>query len=228
MGWLIGREPEMVTAENALKGGRHPVLEGAHPHAVLGTPITGPWRDGQSSVLIGIGCFWGAEKIFWELDGVESTSVGYAGGYTPNPTYREVCTGRTGHTEVVEVVFDPARVTLPQIIATALEAHDPTQGFRQGNDVGTQYRSAFYTTGSPERARVDADVIRAMVADYGERLTGAGYGPVTTEILPLVDTPAGDYYRAEDHHQQYLQKNPGGYCPHHSTGVACRVPGREN
>lgn len=215
MGWVFKKTPEMVTAETALRGGSAPVLEDPKPHTVLGTPITGPWREGQQSVLIGIGCFWGSEKLFWELDGVESTSVGYAGGYTQNPTYREVCTGRTGHTEVVEVVYDPKQISLDKIITTALEAHDPTQGFRQGNDVGTQYRSAFYTLG--DSALADAAYIKERLNDYAERLAEHGYGPITTEVAPL----HGEYYRAEDYHQQYLDKNPQGYCPHHSTGVAC-------
>lgn len=215
MGWVFKKTPEMVTAETALRGGSAPVLEDPKPHTVLGTPITGPWREGQQSILIGIGCFWGAEKLFWELDGVESTSVGYAGGYTPNPTYREVCTGRTGHTEVVEVVYDPDQISLDTIITTALEAHDPTQGFRQGNDVGTQYRSAFYTLG--DSAIDDAAHIKQRLNDYAERLAEHGYGPITTEVAPL----HGEYYQAEDYHQQYLDKNPQGYCPHHSTGVAC-------
>ncbi|GAB3947712.1 peptide-methionine (S)-S-oxide reductase MsrA [Corynebacterium tapiri] len=223
MPWMFKRTPELVAAEDALKGGSAPVLENPQPHTVLGTPITGPWREGQKSVLIGMGCFWGAEKHLWLLDGVESTSVGYAGGVTPNPTYREVCTGRTNHTEVVEVVYDPKKITLEDIVAVALEDHDPTQGFRQGNDVGTQYRSAFYTVG-PD-AQADKEVIERMVADYGERLQAAGYGAVTTKIATLDETPAGEYYRAEDYHQQYLDKNPDGYCPTHATGVACRRPG---
>ncbi|MDO4685241.1 MAG: peptide-methionine (S)-S-oxide reductase MsrA [Corynebacterium sp.] len=219
MGWLFGKSVEMVSVEDALKGGRTPVLEYPQPHTVLGTPITGPWLPEQRSVLIGIGCFWGAEKLFWQLNGVQSTSVGYAGGYTPNPTYREVCTGRTGHTEVVEVVYDPAQITLDEIITAALEAHDPTQGFRQGNDVGTQYRSAFYTIG--EHALADAAIIQQRLAAYAVRLQQHGFGPITTEVCALVDTPAGEYYLAENYHQQYLDKNPDGYCPHHSTGVAC-------
>ena len=219
MGWLFTPQPTMVSKEEALVGGRHPVLEHPEPHTVLGTPITGPWRDGQRSVLIGIGCFWGAEKMLWQLDGVDSTSVGYAGGFTPNPTYREVCTGRTGHTEVVNVVYNPEVISLDSIVTMALEAHDPTQGYRQGNDVGTQYRSAFYTVG--DTAGDDAAFIQQRLNDYALRLAEHGFGPITTEVMPLADTPAGEYYLAEDYHQQYLDKNPGGYCPHHSTGVAC-------
>lgn len=215
MGWLFHKPARLVSEQEALRGGEAPVLSDPQPHAVLGTPITGPWRDHQRSVLIGIGCFWGAEKLFWQLEGVESTSVGYAGGYTKNPTYREVCTGRTGHTEVVEVVYDPQRITLDEIVTVALEAHDPTQGYRQGNDVGTQYRSAFYTL-APD-ALIDAALIQRRLDDYAPRLAAHGFGPITTEVKPL----AGEYYRAEDYHQQYLHKNPTGYCPHHSTGVAC-------
>lgn len=204
------------SADTALSGGRHPVLENPRPHMVLGTPITGPWKDGQEHVVIGLGCFWGAEKLFWQLDGVESTSVGYAGGYTPNPTYREVCTGRTGHSEVVDVVFDPERVDLRTVIRTGLENHDPTQGDRQGNDVGSQYRSVIYTT-TPEQR----DIAATEVDAYGKKLAEAGYGAVTTEVSLLSETPAGEYYLAEDEHQQYLDKNPGGYCPVHATGVTC-------
>lgn len=204
------------SADTALSGGRHPVLENPRPHTVLGTPITGPWKDGQEHVVIGLGCFWGAEKLFWQLDGVESTSVGYAGGYTPNPTYREVCTGRTGHSEVVDVVFDPERVDLRTVIRTGLENHDPTQGDRQGNDVGSQYRSVIYMT-TPEQRDIAATEVEA----YGKKLAEAGYGAVTTEVSLLSETPAEEYYLAEDEHQQYLDKNPGGYCPVHATGVTC-------
>lgn len=216
MGWFFAPRPEMVSAEDALSGGRHPVLVDPAPHEVLGTPITGPWKPGQRWMLIGLGCFWGAEKLLWQLEGVESTSVGYAGGFTPNPTYREVCTGRTGHTEVVEVVFDPARISVRELATIALEAHDPTQGYRQGNDVGTQYRSAFYLA-----CEEDVREVQALIDAYQPSLSAAGYGEITTEVMQLSDTPAGEYYRAEDYHQQYLAKNPDGYCPVHSTGVPC-------
>lgn len=221
MPWFFGQPPapEMVDAEHALTGGDAPVLTNPEPHTVLGTPITGAWRQGQRTVYVALGCFWGAEKLLWQLPGVESTSVGFAGGFTKNPTYREVCTGRTGHTETVEVVYDPERISLEQILTAALEAHDPTQGYRQGADVGTQYRSAIYTAG--ERALHDAQLARELTERYGERLREHGYGDITTEILPLAQTPAGAYFRAEKEHQQYLDKNPGGYCPVHSTGVAC-------
>lgn len=204
------------TADTALSGGRHPVLENPRPHTVLGTPVTGPWKDGQEHIVLGLGCFWGAEKLFWQLDGVESTSVGYAGGYTPNPTYREVCTGRTGHAEVVDVVFDPSRVDLRTVIRTALENHDPTQGDRQGNDLGSQYRSTVYAVDEAQK-----EVAAGEVASYGKKLAEAGYGDITTEVMLLSDTPAGEYYLAEDEHQQYLDKNPDGYCPVHATGVTC-------
>ncbi|MGO1950232.1 MAG: peptide-methionine (S)-S-oxide reductase MsrA [Mycobacteriaceae bacterium] len=209
-------QAERPTAETALSGGRHPVLPEPKPHTVLGTPIAGPWKDGQEHIVLGLGCFWGAEKLLWQLDGVESTSVGYAGGYTRNPTYREVCTGRTGHSEVVDVIYDPSVVDVRSIIRTALENHDPTQGDRQGNDVGSQYRSVIYPV-TEKQEKVAAEEVVA----YGEKLAEAGYGEITTEITPLAATPAGAYYLAEDEHQQYLDKNPNGYCPVHATGVTC-------
>lgn len=222
MSWMFVRTPELVPTEQALPGRDTPILAHPRPHAVLGTPITGPWREGQRSLIVGIGCFWGVEKMYWELDGVEGTSVGYAGGVSPHPTYREVCSGRTNHTEVVEVVYDPGKVSLDELVALALENHDPTQGMRQGNDVGTQYRSAIYTTG-PE-AREEAERVQAIVDRYAADLRKEGFGEVTTEVKPLADTPSGAYFLAEDEHQQYLHKVPHGYCPHHSTGVACRLP----
>lgn len=219
MGWLFNRGPVgLVKPEEALHGGPHPVLVDPAPHAVLNTPITGAWKENQRTLYVAIGCYWGAEKLFWQIPGVESTSVGFAGGITPNPTYREVCTGRTNHTEVVEVVYDPEKVSLAKLVATALEAHDPTQGYRQGNDVGTQYRSAFYT-----ETEAEAEEIRAIIKDYEKKLAEHGFGAITTEVMPLSETPSGSYYRAEEEHQQYLHKNPGGYCPHHSTGVACGI-----
>lgn len=201
MGFLFAPKPVMVTAENALSGGSTPVNPTPAPHAVLGTALDMPGKD----ILIGIGCFWGAEKLFWEMPGVLSTSVGYAGGFTPNPTYREVCTGRTGHAEVVRVVFD---CPLEDIVRAALEAHDPTQGYRQGNDVGTQYRSLICTH-EPEK-------VRPLVDAYGAKLAAHGYPAITTEV-----TDMQPFYLAEEEHQQYLHKNPGGYCPVHSTGIAC-------
>ena len=213
MAFFFGRTPQLVDPDRALPGRSDPVLPAPQPHAVLGTPLTGPWREGQKRLLVGIGCFWGAEKIYWNMNGVESTSVGYGGGVTPNPTYREVCSGQTNHVELVEVVYDPNEISLKEIVRAALEAHDPTQGFRQGNDVGTQYRSAFYTDTEDE-----AELIRGWVAEYGQSLIDAGYGPITTEVQSGVD-----YFLAEDEHQQYLHKVPQGYCPHHSTGVACGI-----
>lgn len=213
MEFFFGRSPQLVDPDRALSGRSEPVLPNPHPHAVLGTPLTGPWREGQKRLLIGIGCFWGAEKMYWNMDGVESTSVGYGGGVTPNPTYREVCSGQTNHVELVEVVYDPNEISLKELVRAALEAHDPTQGFRQGNDVGTQYRSAFYTDSEDE-----AELIRGWVRDYGQSLIDAGFGPTTTEVRVGVD-----YYLAEDEHQQYLHKVPHGYCPIHSTGVACGI-----
>ncbi len=217
MGFLFGNTPQLVDHDQALPGRATPVLTTPRPHAVLDTPITGPWRDGQKRVLVGIGCFWGAEKMYWQMDGVESTSVGYGGGVTPNPSYREVCSGQTNHVELVEVVYDPAKVGLKDLVRAALEAHDPTQGYRQGNDVGTQYRSAFYTDTEKE-----AELIRGWIAQYQDALTASGYGQITTEVAS-VEADGIAYYLAEDEHQQYLHKVPHGYCPHHSTGVACGI-----
>ena len=217
MGFLFAPSPKLVDASSALPGRAEPVLANPRVHEVLGTPTTGPWREGQRRILIGIGCFWGAEKMFWQLDGVESTSVGYAGGVTKNPTYREVCTGQTNHVEVVEVVYDPQVISLKEIVKTALEAHDPTQGYRQGNDVGTQYRSAFY----PD-TEAEAEQIRAWIRQYEADLKSAGYGDITTEVAS-VEKDGVRYYLAEEEHQQYLHKVPNGYCPHHSTGVACGI-----
>ena len=217
MGFLFAPSPKLVDASSALPGRAEPVLANPRVHEVLGTPTTGPWREGQRRILIGIGCFWGAEKMFWQLDGVESTSVGYAGGVTKNPTYREVCTGQTNHVEVVEVVYDPQVISLKEIVKTALEAHDPTQGYRQGNDVGTQYRSAFY----PD-TEAEAEQIRTWIRQYEADLKSAGYGDITTEVAS-VEKDGVTYYLAEEEHQQYLHKVPNGYCPHHSTGVACGI-----
>jgi peptide-methionine (S)-S-oxide reductase len=180
-------------------------------HAVLGTPLVPPWPDGMQQVLFGMGCFWGAEKLFWQLPGVHSTAVGYAGGATPNPNYEEVCSGRTGHAEVVLVVFDPARVRFETLLGVFFEGHDPTQGMRQGNDVGTQYRSVIYTGGEAQRAAA-----LAARATYQEALAAAGHGRITTEVL---DAPT--LYYAEPTHQQYLHQNPGGYCGLGGTGVRC-------
>jgi peptide-methionine (S)-S-oxide reductase len=203
---------EMVDASSALPG-RDQELRVADRHVVLGTPLKPPFPEGFEQLVVGMGCFWGAERIFWETPGVYTTAVGYAGGFTPNPTYEEVCSGRTGHSEVVLVVFDPAKVSDDEILRVFWENHDPTQGMRQGNDVGTQYRSAIYWT--TERQRELAEASRAQ---YAERLRAAGYPAVTTEIVE-----AGPFYYAEDYHQQYLAKNPWGYCGIGGTGVSCPV-----
>ena len=180
-------------------------------HAVNGAPLHGPFPAGLEQAVFGMGCFWGAEKKFWSLPGVFTTAVGYAGGTTEGPTYREVCSGRTGHTEVVLVVFDPARVSYAQLLKTFWENHDPTQGMRQGNDVGTQYRSAIYTYSPAQH-----EAAEASLADYQSALASHGYGAITTEVR---DAPP--FYYAEDYHQQYLEKNPGGYCGIGGTGVRC-------
>ena len=176
----------------------------AAEHLVLGTPMTGPFPDGMEQLVVGMGCFWGAERFFWQLDGVYTTAVGYAGGVTPNPTYEETCSGRTGHTEAVLVVFDPNVVSIDTLLATFWENHDPTTANRQGNDVGTQYRSAIYTSSDAQLAAATESL-----ATYQEKLTANGFGTISTELAP-----AGDFFYAEDYHQQYLQKNPGGYCNH--------------
>lgn len=208
----LRRKATMVSPEAALPGRTEPLAVDA-THAVLGTPITPPFPDGFEEIQLGMGCFWGAERLFWQLPGVYTTSVGYAGGYTPNPTYEETCSGRTGHTEVVRVVWDPAQLSLDTILKKFWEEHDPTQGNRQGHDVGTQYRSAIYTT-SPEQAAA----VAASAEAYGKALEAKGHGTVTTEIKP-----AGDYFYAETYHQQYLHKNPSGYCGLSGTGVACQI-----
>ncbi|MEK9936093.1 MAG: peptide-methionine (S)-S-oxide reductase MsrA [Rhodobiaceae bacterium] len=200
----------MPLLSEALPGRDMPVWEGA-PHGVLGTPTMGPFADNLEEIHLGLGCFWGAERLFWKLEGVFTTAVGYAGGFTPNPTYEEVCSGRTGHTEVVMVVYDPSRITLNRILKTFFEEHDPTQGYRQGNDVGTQYRSAIFGTSTTQ-----VDLASQVAADYGAALAGRGLGEITTEI-----GPAGPFYYAEDYHQQYLHKVPNGYCGLKGTGVAC-------
>lgn len=197
------REPVMVSAEDALPGRSTP-MPVAPAHLVLGTPMTPPFPDHLDSVVLGMGCFWGAERFFWKTEGVYTTAVGYAGGFTPNPTYEETCTGRTGHTEAVLVVFDPAVVSLETLLGIFWENHDPTTPNRQGNDVGTQYRSAIYWN-SPEQEAVAI----ASRDQYSARLSGAGFGEISTELAA-----AGEFYYAEDYHQQYLEKNPNGYCNH--------------
>ena len=209
MGFLR-KKTEMVEPEQALPGrvSEMPVPEAHH---VLGTPLRPPFPDGLEQIVVGMGCFWGAERKFWEAGGVYTTAVGYAGGYTPNPTYEEVCSGRTGHTEVVLVVFDPEVTSYEAMLKVFWENHDPTQGMRQGNDVGTQYRSAVYTFSPAQHEAALAS--REM---FGKALREAGHGDITTEIAE-----AGAFYYAEDYHQQYLAKNPYGYCGIGGTGVTC-------
>ena len=210
---LFGRDKNhLVTAEEALPG-RSATMPVPELHAVTGHRIVPPFPDGLSTVVFGMGCFWGAERIFWRTPGVYSTAVGYAGGYTPNPSYQEVCSGRTGHTEVVLVVFDPAQISYLQLLRVFWEGHDPTQGMRQGNDRGTQYRSVIYTTNADQAAEA-----QASQTSYQQALTAAGRGQITTEIAPL-----RDFYYAEDYHQQYLDRNKNGYCGIGGTGVACPV-----
>jgi peptide-methionine (S)-S-oxide reductase len=205
-------EPTMPSPEAALAGRDKPIAV-AERHFVNGQPMEGPYPPEMQVAVFGLGCFWGAERAFWTLDGVYVTAVGYAGGYTPNPTYHEVCSGRTGHTEVVQVVFDPAVLPYPALLQRFWESHDPTQGMRQGNDTGTQYRSAIYTFGDEQLAAAEASRDA-----YQAALTAAGFGPITTEIRE-----AGPFYFAEDYHQQYLAKDPNGYCGHGGTGVSCPV-----
>lgn len=207
---LFRKTLDLPTAETALPG-RETAMDVPSTHHVLGTPLTPPFPDGMQQAVFGLGCFWGAEKAFWKLDGVYTTAVGYAGGITPNPTYEEVCSGRTGHNEVVLVVFDPERTSYEDLVRTFFEQHDPTQGMRQGGDVGTQYRSGIYTF-SPDQQRI------AMAARdrFQGVLDGAGFDTITTEI-----TDAGPFYYAEGYHQQYLSKNPAGYCGLGGTGLSC-------
>jgi peptide-methionine (S)-S-oxide reductase len=207
---MFGKKPELPGPGEALPG-RAERMPLPPRHAVLGHPLAPPFPAGLEQAVFGLGCFWGAERKFWQVPGVYTTAAGYAGGLTPNPNYREVCSGRTGHAEVVLVVFDPARVGYGELLRVFWEAHDPTQGMRQGNDVGTQYRSALYSYGDGQRRAAEASR-RA----FGERLRAAGFGPITTELRE-----APEFYYAEDYHQQYLDKNPGGYCGLGGTGVTC-------
>ncbi len=222
----------LVDPANALPG-RDTELPLSNKHAVLGTPLRPPFPDGLQQAVVAMGCFWGAERVFWQAPGVSTTAVGYAGGFTPNPTYEEVCSGRTGHTEAVLVVFDPAVISYNEILRLFWENHDPTQGMRQGNDVGTQYRSAIYWT--TEQQREQAEASRAA---YAKRLADAGYAEITTEIAASClrsarhpdppdrtahESSCWPFYYAEDYHQQYLHKNPMGYCGLGGTGVSCPV-----
>jgi peptide-methionine (S)-S-oxide reductase len=209
---FLREKTKMIDPERALPG-RSQQMPVPPAHEVLGNPMLPPFPDGLERAVFGMGCFWGAERMFWEADGVWTTAVGYAGGYTPNPTYEEVCSGSTGHTEVVLAVFNPAKTSYEELLRIFWEGHDPTQGMRQGNDVGTQYRSLIHW--HDERQREVAEGSREM---FAERLRGSGYGDITTEIAP-----AGDFYYAEAYHQQYLHKVPNGYCGLGGTGVSCPV-----
>ena len=206
----VRRKTVMVKREDAL-GGRAERMSVAPKHLVLGSAMTPPFPDGFEVAVFGLGCFWGAERKFWQVKGVYSTAVGYAGGFTPNPTYEEVCSGLTGHAEAVLVAFDPKIVSFDRLLTIFWESHDPTQGMRQGADTGTQYRSAIYT-----RSEAQLAAAQASRDAYQARLTAAGFGAITTEIVP-----AGEFYYAEDYHQQYLAKNPNGYCGLGGTGVVC-------
>jgi peptide-methionine (S)-S-oxide reductase len=211
-GWK--RQSTMVEREEALPGRDHRPFQVPARHAVLGTPLEGPWPEGTEVLYLALGCFWGAEKEYWQVPGVVTTAVGYMGGYTPNPTYDETCTGLTGHTETVLIAYDPTEVTPRKLLELFWESHDPTQGYRQGNDIGTQYRSAVYWT-TPDQAGAYA----ATRAVFSQQLQQSGYGDITTDARSSAE--AGPFYYAEDYHQQYLFKNPGGYCPIHATGVKC-------
>lgn len=212
MAFFFKNKTSMVDPKSALPGRANPIPT-ASTHFVSGAPLKGPYPEGGEIALFGLGCFWGAEKAFWKIPGVIVTAAGYSGGYTPNPTYEEVCTGQTGHNEVVRVVFDPKRISYASLLKAFWEAHNPTQGMRQGNDVGTQYRSGIYTY-SDEQARE----ANASKAAYQSELASRGYGAITTEIVP-----AGEFYFAEHYHQQYLAKNPRGYCGLGGTGVSCPI-----
>ena len=209
---MFGAKSKMITADEALAG-RDATMPVNAPHLVLGTPLTPPFPEGFGSIVVGMGCFWGAERKFWTTPGVYTTAVGYAGGFTPNPSYEEVCSGRTGHTEAVLAVFDPEVTSYEMMLKVFWDNHDPTQGMRQGNDAGTQYRSAIYWHGDAQRAAAEAS--RDM---FQEILRGGGFGDITTEIAE-----AGTFYYAEPYHQQYLAKNPNGYCGLGGTGVSCPV-----
>lgn len=206
------KEMRMPTPSEALPGRSQP-LPTAERHFVNQQALKGPYPEGNETALVGMGCFWGAERRFWSLPGVHVTAVGYAAGITPNPTYEETCTGLTGHNEVVKIVFDPARISFDEILKVFWESHDPTQGMRQGNDIGTTYRSGIYFYSEAQRAAAESS--RAI---FQKRLSAAGYGKITTEIIP-----ASEFYYAEDYHQQYLAKNPNGYCGLGGTGVSCPI-----
>ncbi len=210
---LFGKKAQTVDVSNALAGRDTRPFDVPELHFVLGTPLEPPFPAGMQRAVFGMGCFWGAERVFWQLPGIYTTAVGYAGGVTANPTYREVCSGRTGHAEVVLAVFDPERTSYAAMLQAFWEHHDPTQGMRQGNDVGTQYRSAVYWHDDGQREEAEASA-----KTYGDKLHTAGYREITTEIAA-----ASSFYYAEDYHQQYLAKNPGGYCGLGGTGVSCPI-----
>ena len=210
---IFQKKQQMVSADQALAGRTDHTMPVPEKHFVNGNPLVGPWPEGFETAVFGLGCFWGAERKFWETNGVYSTSVGYAGGFTPNPTYEETCSGLTGHSEVVQVVFDPSVVSFDQLLKVFWENHNPTQGMRQGNDVGSQYRSGIYYTSEAQRAAIESSL-----AMYQQRLNAAGFGEITTEVKPL-----GEFYYAEPYHQQYLAKNPNGYCGIGGTGVSCPI-----
>ncbi|MBB2945566.1 peptide-methionine (S)-S-oxide reductase [Actinoplanes lutulentus] len=212
--FLRFKKLDLPTADSALPG-RDAEIQVASTHTVLGTPMKGPWPAGYETAVFGMGCFWGVERIFWQLPGVHSTSAGYAGGFTTNPTYEETCSGTTGHTEAVQVVYDPSKISYEDLLKAFWENHDPTQGMRQGNDRGTQYRSAIYTT-----TEAQASVAQSSREAFQPVVTAAGHGAITTEIKPLTK-----YYYAEDYHQQYLSsdKNPNGYCNHGPNGMTCPI-----
>ena len=210
---IFHKKQQMIGADQALPGRTDQHMPVPERHFVNGNPLVGPWPEGFETAVFGMGCFWGAERKFWETGGVYSTSVGYAGGFTPNPSYEETCSGLTGHAEVVQVVFDPSKVSYEQLLKVFWENHDPTQGMRQGNDVGTQYRSAIYYTSAAQLAAIEKS--RKM---YQDRLHESRYGDITTEVKPL-----DEFFYAEPYHQQYLAKNPNGYCGIGGTGVSCPI-----
>ena len=210
---LFSRKQGNTPTKNRAPAGRHDALPAASRHYINGAALKGPFPAGTEQVIFGLGCFWGAERKFWSLPGVVMTAAGYTGGHTPNATYDEVCSGRTGHNEVVLVTYDPKVISLEALLKVFWESHDPTQGMRQGNDIGSQYRSGIYVTTPAQKAAV-----LASKAEYGEALTAKGFTGITTEVL---DAP--EFYYAEDYHQQYLAKNPGGYCGLRGTGVACQI-----
>lgn len=212
---LFSRKPAALPTRDTALPGRAMAIPTASTHFVNGRDLNAPAPEGMKEIVFALGCFWGAERVFWQTDGVYVTQVGYAGGYTPNPTYEEACSGQTGHTEVVRVVYDPKQVSLDTLLKLFWESHDPTQGMRQGNDIGTQYRSAIYTYDAADLAAA-----KASEAAYNQALKAAGRGAITTEIKPL-----DAFYVAEDYHQQYLAKNPAGYCGIGGTGVTCPMPG---